>query len=171
MYSAAILVRAPRLAGALVAAPDLRLSRAVPASARPAPQVFIARSPPPSSQISASRTNIINLTNSQRPSAAAAADLEARDQRCPPTPTTWRHAAYDPTARMIDGGPRARRYGFSLSAWGETSPPLHLVERVVSAWMNSSVHRANISGPTSPHRVSCKRVNKNVNLLLHAGGP
>ena len=60
--------------------------------------------------------------------------------------------------------PAARRYGFSWSTWGENVAAGYTSSNaVVSAWMNSAGHRANMLSRNFTHiGVSLQRGNNNV---------
>lgn len=172
MESAAIR-RSPRLAfaRALVSAACAAglLAGPVAAEARSTPELFIApQAPLSSSQIQTMRNQAINLTNGQRA------------QRGLPR-LTWNaalvnacHSHASDMARMqrmthigsngSNGGTRARRYGFAWSAWGENVAAGYTSSNaVVSGWINSAGHRANMLSRNFTHiGVSLQRGNNNV---------
>jgi uncharacterized protein YkwD len=95
------------------------------------------------------RTNILNLTNHHRRNAGVPALT-----RSPSLTTACQRHAND-MARMgrlqhtgsdgSNGGTRARAAGFPWSAWGENiAAGYRSSSAVVTAWMNSSGHRANM---------------------------
>jgi uncharacterized protein YkwD len=95
------------------------------------------------------RTNILNLTNQHRRNAGVPALT-----RSPSLTTACQWHAND-MARMnrlqhtgsngSNGGTRARAAGFPWSAWGENiAAGYRSSSAVVSAWMSSSGHRANM---------------------------
>jgi uncharacterized protein YkwD len=129
----------------------------------PAPEV-----PLTSAQITASRNYVINLTNIQR----AQRGLPRLIWNAPLINACHAHA--NDMARMqrmthtgsdgSNGGTRARRYGFSWSAWGENVAAGYTSSNaVVTAWMNSPGHRANMLSRSFTHiGVSLQRGNNNV---------
>lgn len=131
--------------------------------------MFIApQTPLSSAQITASRNYIINLTNAQRTQRG----LPRLIWSAPLINACHSHAS--DMARMqrlthtgsngSNGGTRARRYGFSWSTWGENIAAGYTSSNaVVSAWMNSAGHRANMLNRNFTHiGVSLQRGNNNV---------
>ena len=130
--------------------------------------MFIVPEALSASQITASRNYIINLTNGQR----AQRGLPRLTWNAPLINACHSHA--NDMARMqrlthagsngSNGGTRARQYGFSWSAWGENVAAGYTSSNaVVSAWMNSPGHRANMLSRNFTHiGVSLQRGNNNV---------
>ncbi len=66
-----------------------------------------------------------------------------------------------------NGGTRARRYGFSWSAWGENIAAGYTSSQsLVAAWMSSAGHRANILSRNFTHMgIGLQRGSNNINYF------